>query len=88
MIQIIMQVMFFKIFRKILLQNKTFTAIAFYYDQPLMLIWTKFDNKLFGFDVYAIFCIVSLFQIIMQIKSLTKVKMGKRKDLTEEERVR
>ena len=38
MIQIIMQVMFFKIFRKILLQNKTFTAIAFYYDQPLMLI--------------------------------------------------
>ena len=68
--------------------NKTFTTIAFYYDQPLVIIWTKFDNKLFGYDVYAKKVPFPLFQIIMQIKSLslTKLKMGKQKDLTEEEK--
>ena len=46
--------------------NKTFQAIAFYYDQPLVLIWTKFDKELFGYDVYAKKVPFPLFQIIMQ----------------------
>ena len=48
----------------------------------------KFDNKLFGYDIYAKKVPFPLFQIIMQIKSLslTKLKMGKQKDLTEEEK--
>ena len=48
----------------------------------------KFDNKLFGYDIYAKKMPFPLFQIIMQIKSLslTKLKMGKQKDLTEEEK--
>ena len=52
MFQIIMQITFFKIFEKYFGKtNKTFKAIAFYYDRPLVLIWTKFDNELFGYDV-------------------------------------
>ena len=67
MFQIIMQITFFKIFEKYFGKtNKTFKAIAFYYDRPLVLIWTKFDNELFGYDVYAKKVPFPLFQIIMQ----------------------
>ena len=79
--QIIMQITFYKIFRwQIFIfskTNKTFTAIAFYYDQPLVLIWTKFDNKLFGYYVYAEKVSFPLFRIIITFNS--KLKMGKQK---------
>ena len=60
--------------------NKTFTAIAFYYDQPLVLIWTKFDYKLFGYYVYAKKVSFSLFQIIITFSY--KLKWASRKILT------
>ena len=76
MFQIIMQITFFKIFEKYFGKtNKTFKAIAFYYDRPLVLIWTKFDNELFGYDVYAKKVPFPLFQIIMQnVKERIQIK--------------
>ena len=55
--------------------NKTFKAIAFYYDRPLVLIWTKFDNELFGYDVYAKNVPFPLFQIIIpNVKERIQIK--------------
>ena len=54
--------------------NKTF-KIAFYYGRPLVLIWTKFGNELFGYDVYAKKVPFPLFQIIMQnVKERIQIK--------------
>ena len=53
--------------------NKTFRA--FYYDRPLGLIWTKFDNELLGYVVYAKKVPFPLFQIIVQnVKERIQIK--------------
>ena len=45
------------------------------YDRPLVLISTKFDNKLFGYDVCEKKASFPLFQIIMQnVKERIQIK--------------